>query len=113
MTGWRIGFAGGPAALIKGMAKVQSQSTSNPASISQHAAIAALDGPQDTIPERRAAFQERRDLVVGMLNGGRRHRMRDAGRRLLRLPELRRDDRPHHAGGDAARERRGRGPATC
>ncbi len=68
MTGWRIGFAGGPAALIKGMAKVQSQSTSNPVSISQHAAIAALDGPQDSIPERRAAFQERRDLVVAMLN---------------------------------------------
>jgi len=68
MTGWRIGFAGGPAALIKGMAKVQSQSTSNPSSISQHAAIAALDGPQDSIPERRAVFQERRDLVVRMLN---------------------------------------------
>lgn len=68
MTGWRIGFAGGPAALIKGMAKMQSQSTSNPSSISQHAAIAALDGPQDTIPERRAVFQERRDLVVRMLN---------------------------------------------
>ena len=68
MTGWRIGFAGGPATLIKGMAKVQSQSTSNPVSISQHAAIAALDGPQDSIPERRAVFQERRDLVVGMLN---------------------------------------------
>ena len=68
MTGWRIGFAGGPAELIKGMAKIQSQSTSNPTSISQHAAIAALDGPQDSIPERRAVFQERRDLVVGMLN---------------------------------------------
>ena len=68
MTGWRIGFAGGPRELIAGMAKMQSQSTSNPTSISQHAAIAALDGPQDTIPERRAVFQERRDLVVGMLN---------------------------------------------
>ena len=68
MTGWRIGFAGGPADLIKGMAKIQSQSTSNPSSISQHAAMAALDGPQDSIPERRAVFQERRDLVVGLLN---------------------------------------------
>ena len=68
MTGWRIGFAGGPREMIAGMAKIQSQSTSNPSSISQHAAIAALDGPQDSIPERRAVFQERRDLVVGMLN---------------------------------------------
>ena len=68
MTGWRIGFAGGPPELIAGMAKIQSQSTSNPTSISQHAAMAALDGPQDTIAVRRAAFQERRDLVVRMLN---------------------------------------------
>ena len=68
MTGWRIGFAGGPRELIAGMAKIQSQSTSNPASISQHAAIAALDGPQDAMPERRAVFQERRDLVVRLLN---------------------------------------------
>ena len=68
MTGWRIGFAGGPRELIAGMAKIQSQSTSNPTSISQHAAIAALDGPQDGMPERRAVFQERRDLVVRLLN---------------------------------------------
>ncbi len=68
MTGWRIGFAGGPAALIGAMTKVQSQSTSNPASISQHATIEALNGPQDFIAERKAVFQERRDLVVGMLN---------------------------------------------
>ena len=68
MTGWRIGFAGGPREMIAGMAKIQSQSTSNPSSISQHAAMAALDGPQDSISERRAVFQERRDLVVGMLN---------------------------------------------
>ena len=68
MTGWRIGFAGGPRELIAGMAKMQSQSTSNPSSISQHAAIAALDGPQDAIAERRAVFQERRDLVVRLLN---------------------------------------------
>ena len=68
MTGWRIGFAGGDAALIKAMAKVQSQSTSNPASISQVAAIEALDGPQDSIGIRNETFCERRDLVVGMLN---------------------------------------------
>ncbi|SFS11246.1 pyridoxal phosphate-dependent aminotransferase [Sphingomonas jatrophae] len=68
MTGWRIGFAGGPKWLIKAMAKLQSQSTSNPCSIAQAAAVAALTGPQDFLKERAAAFQVRRDLVVGMLN---------------------------------------------
>ena len=68
MTGWRIGFAGGPAWLIKAMAKLQSQSTSNPCSIAQAAAVAALDGPQDFLAERARAFQSRRDLVVSMLN---------------------------------------------
>jgi aspartate aminotransferase len=68
MTGWRIGFAGGPAPLIKAIGKLQSQSTSNPSSISQAAATAALNGPQDFLKERRAAFQSRRDLVVSMLN---------------------------------------------
>ncbi|MBU3078120.1 pyridoxal phosphate-dependent aminotransferase [Sphingomonas quercus] len=68
MTGWRIGFAGGPAWLIKAMAKLQSQSTSNPCSISQAAATAALTGDQSFLIERQAAFQKRRDLVVGRLN---------------------------------------------
>ncbi|MEC9435685.1 MAG: pyridoxal phosphate-dependent aminotransferase [Pseudomonadota bacterium] len=68
MTGWRIGYAGGPEALIKAMGKIQSQSTSNPSSISQYAALAALTGPQDYIAESRVAFQRRRDLVVSMLN---------------------------------------------
>ncbi|MGL4311468.1 MAG: pyridoxal phosphate-dependent aminotransferase [Paracoccaceae bacterium] len=68
MTGWRIGYAAGPEALIKAIAKVQSQSTSNPCSISQHAAVEALNGPQDYIAESRVAFQRRRDLVVSMLN---------------------------------------------
>lgn len=68
MTGWRIGYAGGPVHLIKAMAKVQSQSTSNPCSISQAATVEALNGPQDFIAERTAVFKERRDLVVGMLN---------------------------------------------
>ncbi|HLG88059.1 MAG TPA: pyridoxal phosphate-dependent aminotransferase [Alphaproteobacteria bacterium] len=68
MTGWRIGYAGGPAPLIKAIAKVQSQSTTNPSSVSQAAAVAALNGPQDFIPQRAAVFKERRDLVVGMLN---------------------------------------------
>ncbi len=68
MTGWRIGYAGGPKELIKAMAMVQSQSTSNPTSISQAAAVEALNGPQDFIAERGAIFRERRDLVVSMLN---------------------------------------------
>ena len=68
MTGWRIGFAGGPAWLIKAMAKLQSQSTSNPCSIAQAAAVAALTGDQSFLKERAAAFQKRRDLVVGRLN---------------------------------------------
>jgi aspartate aminotransferase len=68
MTGWRIGYAGGPAELIRAMAKIQSQSTTNPCSISQAAAVEALNGPQDFIRERAAVFKERRDLVVDMLN---------------------------------------------
>lgn len=68
MTGWRIGFAAGAPWLIKAMAKLQSQSTSNPCSIAQAAAVAAVSGPQDFLAERAKAFQKRRDLVVGMLN---------------------------------------------
>ncbi|ENN88188.1 Aspartate aminotransferase B [Rhizobium freirei PRF 81] len=68
MTGWRIGYAGGPKALIKAMAVIQSQATSCPCSVSQAAAIAALNGPQDFLRERTASFQKRRDLVVGRLN---------------------------------------------
>jgi aspartate aminotransferase len=68
MTGWRIGYGAGPVELIKAMAKVQSQSTSNPSSISQYAALEALEGTQDFIAERAKIFEERRDLVVSMLN---------------------------------------------
>ena len=68
MTGWRIGYAGGPESLIKAMGKVQSQSTSNPSSVSQWAAVEALNGPQDYIAWSLAHFQRRRDLVVSMLN---------------------------------------------
>ncbi|PQA86174.1 pyridoxal phosphate-dependent aminotransferase [Hyphococcus luteus] len=68
MTGWRLGYAGGPAPLIKAMAKVMSQSTSNPCSITQYACVAALDGDQSFLQERNAAFKARRDLVVDMLN---------------------------------------------
>lgn len=69
MTGWRIGYAGGPASLIKAMKNVQSQSTSNPASISQVAAQAALEGDQSCIQKMNRAFKERHDFVVAELNG--------------------------------------------
>jgi aspartate aminotransferase len=68
MTGWRIGYAGGPAEIIKAMKKVQGQSTSNPTSISQVAAQAALEGPQECIGVMLEAFHERHDFVVGRLN---------------------------------------------
>src|SRR5580765_5933949 len=68
MTGWRIGYAGGPEPLIKAMAMVQSQSTSNPAAVSQWAAVEALNGPQDFIAKHNKIFKERRDLCVSMLN---------------------------------------------
>ena len=68
MTGWRIGYAHGPAWLIGAMSAIQSQSTSNPSSISQAAALEALNGPQDFIPAHNEIFQRRRDLVVRMLN---------------------------------------------
>ena len=68
MTGWRIGYGAAPEPLIRAMAKLQSQSTSNPCSVSQYAAEAALTGPQDYIRDSRAVFQRRRDLVVAGLN---------------------------------------------
>jgi aspartate aminotransferase len=68
MTGWRIGYACGPEHLIKGMTKLQSQTTSNASSISQWASVEALNGPQDFLKERAESFRERRDLVVSMLN---------------------------------------------
>jgi aspartate aminotransferase len=68
MTGWRMGYGAGPEPLIKAMCKLQSQSTSNPSSISQWAAVEALNGPQDFIGRNARVFKERRDLVVSMLN---------------------------------------------
>ena len=68
MTGWRIGYAGGPAELIKAMTTIQSQATHAPSSISQWAAVEALNGPQSFIPDNAKIFRERRDLVVSMLN---------------------------------------------
>jgi len=68
MTGWRIGYAGGPEPLIKAMTMIQSQSTSNPAAVSQWASVEALEGPQDFIAKHNKVFKERRDLCVSMLN---------------------------------------------
>ncbi len=68
MTGWRIGYAGGPEPLIKAMAMIQSQSTSNATAVAQWAAVEALNGPQDFIPKHNKIFKERRDLCVSMLN---------------------------------------------
>jgi aspartate aminotransferase len=68
MTGWRIGYAAGPEQLIKAMSALQSQSTTNPSAISQWAAVAALDGPQDFIEKHNVSFKSRRDLIVSMLN---------------------------------------------
>jgi aspartate aminotransferase len=68
MTGWRIGYAGGPEFLIKAMATLQSQSTTNPNAAAQWASVEALDGPQDFIPKHNKIFKERRDLIVSMLN---------------------------------------------
>ena len=68
MTGWRIGYAGGPAPLLKAMDKLQSQSTSNPSSVSQAAAVEALNGPQDSLAAMRGVYEQRRDLVVSALN---------------------------------------------
>src|SRR6185437_5086416 len=68
MTGWRLGYAGGPVELIKAMGALQSQSTTNPSSISQAAGVEALNGPQDFIEKHNAIFKQRRDLVVVMLN---------------------------------------------
>ncbi|HJS87365.1 MAG TPA: pyridoxal phosphate-dependent aminotransferase [Acetobacteraceae bacterium] len=68
MTGWRIGYAGAPVPLIKAMDKLQSQSTANPCSVSQAAAVEALNGPQDSIPAMAQVYQQRRDLIIAALN---------------------------------------------
>ena len=68
MTGWRIGYCTGPREILKAMLKLQSQSTTNPPSISQWAAVEALNGPQGFLADWRATFQKRRDYVVGRLN---------------------------------------------
>ena len=93
MTGWRIGYAGGPAELIKAMQTIQSQSTSNPCSISQWASVEALNGPQDFIPAEQQGVQGAARPRGGDAQPGQRHRLPAAGRRVLRLSVLRRHHR--------------------
>ena len=107
MTGWRIGYAGGREDLIKAMSMLQSQSTSNPAAVSQWASVEALNGPQDFIPKHNAIFKERRDLCVSMLNQANGLQVPEAGGRVLCLSVLRRRHRQDRAVGQEARDRRG------
>ncbi len=86
MTGWRIGYAAGPKPLIDAMRKIQSQSTSNPCTISQWAAVEALNGTHDFVAPNNAMFARRRDLVVKALNAIRGRHLPGARRRFLRLP---------------------------
>ena len=107
MTGWRIGYAGGRADLIKAMAMLQSQSTSNPVAVSQWASVEALNGPQDFIAKHNAIFKERRDLCVSMLNQANGLQVPEAGGRVLCLSVLRRHDRQDRTVRQEARDRRG------
>jgi hypothetical protein len=106
MTGWRIGYAGGPAELIKAMAMIQSQSTSNPSSIAQWAAVEALNGPQDFIP---ATTRSSRSGAISSCRCSTRprHRMPEAGGRVLCLSVLRRHHRQDRAVRQGDRQRRG------
>jgi len=88
MTGWRIGYGAGPAALIEGMETMQSQSTSNPSSISQAAALAALNGPQACVEEMRAAFERRRNIVMEMLKPVPELYLRPPGGAFYVFPDL-------------------------
>jgi peptide-methionine (S)-S-oxide reductase len=107
MTGWRIGYAGGPVWLIKAMGKLQSQSTSNPSSISQAASVAALNGDQSFLKERVAAFQGRRDLVVSMLNQVNGMTCPRPEGAFYVYPEFAGLDRQDHAEGPEDHHRRG------
>ena len=107
MTGWRIGFAGGPREIIDAIGAIQSQNASSPSTISQVAAIEALDGPQDFIAERQAVLQRRRDLAIDMLNRSPGLACHRAGGDVLRLSLLRRLHRQTDSRGRRDRNRRG------
>ena len=89
MTGWRVGFALGPARLLANMLKLQSHSTSNPTSIAQKAALAAIEGPQDHVRHDAAEYRRRRDRRHRGTAIDTGHTLRSSPRRLLRLPECR------------------------
>ena len=105
MTGWRLGYGAGPEPLIKAMCKLQSQSTSNPSSITQWAAVEALNGPQDFIARNNQAFRERRDLVVSMLNQAKGLKCPKPAGGLLRVSLLRGADRQDLGQGQQAQHR--------
>ena len=107
MTGWRIGYCGGPEPLIKAMAKLQSQSASNASSISQWASVEALNGPQDFIPKFQKVFEERRDLVVSMLNQAHGIECPKPEGAFYVYPSIAQADRQDGAGGQDDRDRRG------
>ena len=90
MTGWRIGYAAGPKEIISAIRKIQSQSTSNPSSISQAAAVEALNGEQNFIRERSDAFKERRDFVVRSLNEIKGDKLFKPKRCILCIPSCKR-----------------------
>ena len=107
MTGWRIGYAAGPAELIKAMHMMQGQQTSGACTIAQWASVEALTGPQDFIPVRRKAFEERRDPCRLDAEPGQAPELPEAGRRLLRLSVGCRGHRQEGAVGQDDRDRRG------
>ena len=107
MTGWRIGFAGGPKALIKAMTVMQGQATAGISTVGQAAAAAALDGPQDGVDVQIEAYKRRRDLAVEMLNAAEGHQLPQARGRVLRVPQRRRLPRQDHRRRPQAEHRRG------
>ena len=113
MTGWRIGFAGGPKPLIKAMIVMQGQATAGISTVGQAAAVAALDGPQDGVDVQIEAYKRRRDIAVEMLNAAQGHQLPQAGGRVLRFPERRRLPGQDHGRRPQAEHRRGRVPGAA
>ena len=105
MTGWRIGFAGGPKPLIRAMVNMQGQATAGISTVGMAAAVAALNGPQDGAREQSVAYQRRRDIAVEMLNASQGDQLSQARRRVLRVSQRRRLPGPHHCRRQAAAER--------
>jgi len=104
MTGWRVGYAGGPKAMIVAMMNMQGQGTAGVSTVGQAAVTAALDGPQDLIQSHRDDYQNRRNLV-SLAERGARHQVPQARGRILRVPQHRRLHRQDHAQEQEARDR--------